>query len=189
MKNMRRGIIIGAVLTALLAAAGALYLMSGRPVQNKEINLNSSGNMRIHSPSFEQNNPIPGRFTCDGENINPKLVISGVPAKAISLALIMDDPDAPFGDWVHWVIWNIPASQTEIAENSIPAGAVQGVTSFGKPGYGGPCPPSGQHRYFFRMYALDDTLDLPDDTTADELERAMEGHILDKAGLLGVYGR
>lgn len=189
MAKIHRGIIIGAVLTAILAGGAALYLKSGQPAKMNEITLSSSGNMRVQSPSFEQNGPIPKKFTCDGENVNPKLVISGLPEKAASLALIMDDPDAPFGDWVHWVVWNIPAALAEIAENSLPAGAVQGVTSFGKPGYGGPCPPSGQHRYFFKVYALDDTLELPEDTTADELERAMEGHILDKAGLLGIYGR
>jgi len=145
--------------------------------------------MRIQSPDFDPNGLIPGRFTCDGEDVNPKMVISGVPESAACLALIMDDPDAPIGNWVHWVVWNIPPGQTEIAADSVPAGSVQGITSFGKPGYGGPCPPSGEHRYFFKMYALDEKLDLPEDTTAKDLEAAMVGHILDKAGLIGVYGR
>jgi len=145
--------------------------------------------MKLTSSAFEHNQKIPSQYTCDGENINPPLTISDVPQNAKSLVLIMDDPDAPSGDWVHWTAWNIAPQTTEIAENSTPAGAVEGLTSFGKPGYGGPCPPSGEHRYFFKIYALDINLDLTPKNDKRELLQAMEGHILDFAELIGLYSR
>jgi hypothetical protein len=187
MTDMRRGIIIAAAMTVLVVAV--IIMTKDWPAQVREITFSSSGNMRILSPDFESNTLIPSRYSCDGEDINPKIVISGVPEKAASLALIIDDPDASVGNWVHWVVWNIAPGLTEIAAGSVPPGSIQGVTSFGKSGYGGPCPPSGEHRYFFKMYALDEMLDLPEEATASELETAMEGHVLDKAGLIGVYGR
>ncbi|RLF04972.1 MAG: YbhB/YbcL family Raf kinase inhibitor-like protein, partial [Thermoprotei archaeon] len=97
--------------------------------------------------------------------------------------------DAPMGTWVHWTVWNIDPKTVEIPENSVPEGAVEGITDFGKPGYGGPCPPSGTHRYFFKLYALDTTLDLGSDATKSDIEKAMEGHILEKAELIGRYSR
>src|SRR3989344_873103 len=117
--------------------------------------------MNLSSPAFEHHQPIPAKYTCDGENINPLLQFSDIPDSTKSLVLIMDDPDAPAGLWVHWTIWNIDPGTAEIAENSVPPGSIEGVTSFGKPGYGGPCPPSGTHRYFFKFFALDTKLDIP----------------------------
>lgn len=145
--------------------------------------------MIIASPSFENNGFIPSKYTCDGDNVNPPLEIKNVPQDAKSLALIMDDPDAPRGTWIHWIIWNIDPKTTLIPENSIPSQSVEGQTSFGSRGYGGPCPPSGSHRYFFKLYALDATLDLSSKTDKAVLEKAMERHVLDKTQLIGLYNR
>ena len=109
--------------------------------------------MQISSPEFTNNQKIPSKFTCNGVNYNPLLIFSGVPREARSLVLIVDDPDAPVGTWVHWVVYNISPSVKEVKEKSVPQGGIEAVTSFGKPGYGGPCPPSGTHRYFFKLYA------------------------------------
>ncbi len=143
--------------------------------------------MRITSQAFKANAGIPPKYTCDGENINPPLRIEGVPEGAKSLALILDDPDAPHGDWVHWVVWNINPRTTEIKEGSAPEGAVQGTTDFKKRSYGGPCPPSGTHRYFFRLYALDTTLDLGPRSGKKEVEKAMRGHVISQAELMARY--
>lgn len=147
------------------------------------------GLMSITSPAFDNNGDIPEKYTCDGENINPELIFGGVPPYAISLVLIVDDPDAPSGTWVHWTIWNISPGVTSIAENSIPAGSVEGKTDSGTPGYGGPCPPSGTHRYFFKLYALDETLDLDTSASASDITDAMGNHVLDSAELIGLYSR
>lgn len=145
--------------------------------------------MKISSPAFEANQIIPSKYTCDGENISPPLQITDIPANAKSLVLITDDPDAPAGTWTHWTVWNILPETKEIGENSAPIGAVEGVTSFGSKGYGGPCPPSGTHRYFFKLYALDKILDLPPSAKDSDIEKAMAGHILDKAEVVGLYKR
>ena len=145
--------------------------------------------MKLKSLTFQHNTLISSRYTCDGDNVSPPLKISGVPPAAKSLALIVDDPDAPRGTWVHWILWNISPATTEIAEYSVPDGAEEGVTSFGRPGYGGPCPPSGTHRYFFKLYALDVMLNLPAAATKEDVERAMREHILEKTELIGLYHR
>lgn len=145
-------------------------------------------NMRISSPAFENNGFIPSKYTCDGENISPPLIISNVPEETKSLALIMDDPDAPLTTFVHWLVWNIPPNITEIPEGeklSYP----QGKNSFGRQGYGGPCPPFGTHRYFFKLYALDTVLKLEEGAKKKQLLNAMSGHILEDAELLGRYSR
>lgn len=145
--------------------------------------------LTITSAAFAHQTAIPGRYTCDGQDTSPPLQIGAVPAGAKSLALVMDDPDAPAGTWVHWVVWNIPPHSGEIKENSLPAGAEQGVNSWKRNSYGGPCPPSGTHRYFFKLYALDITLNLPLSSTKAALEGAMQGHIIAKGELLGTYRR
>ncbi len=147
------------------------------------------GDMKITSPAFADKRAIPPRFTCDGQDMNPALAFGAPPIGTRSLALIVDDPDAPVGIWVHWVVWNIPPQTREIRENSVPAGAVQGLNDWKRNRYGGPCPPSGTHRYFFKLYALDTTLDLPATTTKKALERAMDGHILGSGELMGTYRR
>jgi len=145
--------------------------------------------LTLSSPVFQQNGHIPAKFTCDGADVNPALKIENVPPGAKSLALIVDDPDAPSGIWVHWVVWNLSPDTREIGEHSVPSGALQGLTDFRKRAYGGPCPPSGTHRYFFKLYALDMTLSLGRDSTKAALEKAMEGHILARSELTGLYTR
>lgn len=145
--------------------------------------------LKITSPAFVTNGYIPARYTCDGTNINPPLEIDNVPAEAKSLVLIVDDPDAPVGMWVHWVVWNIDPATREIAEDTVPRAAAQGKNDWKRNGYGGPCPPSGVHRYFFKLYALDTKLNLGAGTTKTSLEKAMHGHILANAELIGLYKR
>lgn len=143
--------------------------------------------MKITSSAFSHNQKLPAKYTCDGININPPLTISDIPEVAKSLVLIHDDPDAPMGAWVHWTLWNVNPATLEISENNVPNGAVEGMTSFRKTGYGGACPPSGTHRYFFKIYALDTTLNLSSSAKSSDIESAMEGHILAKAELIGLY--
>lgn len=162
----------------------AIFLLSCRLAyadENKEVNP-----MRITSPAFGQNTLIPKKYTCDGEDINPALEIFDIPANTLSLALIADDPDAPMGTWVHWVVYNIPVV-SRIDENSIPG--TQGLNDFGRQDYGGPCPPSGRHRYFFKVYALDIKLTLKDWAAKQDLEKMIDGHIVAKAELVGLYER
>lgn len=145
--------------------------------------------LKITSSAFRDGERIPSRYTCDDLNINPPLSFENVPPAAKSLALIVDDPDAPGGVWVHWLVWNIAASVSTVAEDSVPAGALQGMNDFNKHAYGGPCPPSGSHRYFFKLYALDDMLKIGAHSIKPELEKAVKGHILAKAELMGLYSR
>ncbi|MDD4953925.1 MAG: YbhB/YbcL family Raf kinase inhibitor-like protein [Candidatus Omnitrophica bacterium] len=142
--------------------------------------------MRISSPEFENNGSIPKKFTCDGQDISPKLKIEDIPADTKSLALIVDDPDAPRGTWVHWIVYNIPPV-SYIDENSVPGEQIKNDS--GDYGYGGPCPPSGTHRYFFKIYALDMLLDLQIGSNEQELLDAMQGHVIDNAELIGTYAR
>jgi len=142
------------------------------------------GIMKLISPEFKHNQMIPKKFTCQGQDINPALEITDIPEGAKTLVLISDDPDAPGGTWDHWIVFNIsPAAG--IKEDSVPG--TQGKNSWGRSEYGGPCPPSGTHRYFFKLYALDTMLDLPKGASKAQVERAMEGHILDEAELIGLY--
>ena len=145
--------------------------------------------MKITSTAFTADAALPAKYTCDGDNVNPPLQISSVPAETKSLLLIVDDPDAPHGDWVHWLLWNIDPKTSEIAENSVPDGAIQGITDFGTAAWGGPCPPSGTHRYFFKLYALDATLEISSSSKKADLEKALQVHLLDSAKLMGNYKR
>ena len=140
--------------------------------------------MKITSPSFTHKEMMPKKFTCQGEDVNPALIIEDIPKMTKSLVLIVDDPDAPAGVWIHWVVYNIPITG-RIEENSIPG--KQGINSFQKTGYGGPCPPSGTHRYYFRMYALDIDLDLEEGISLDRLKEEMKDHILTEAQIVGLY--
>lgn len=145
--------------------------------------------MLLLSPAFNHDGNIPAKFTCDGGNINPELQIENVPEGTRSLALIVDDPDAPNGTFTHWTVWNIDPRTTLIKEESTPPGAVEGKTSFGQSGYGGPCPPSGTHHYHFRLYALNTVLSLSPDASRQDLETAIAGCILAAADLVGLYHR
>lgn len=150
--------------------------------------------MKIESSAFAHNELIPAKYTCDGENINPPLAFIGVPEKAKSLALIMDDPDIPeaakksYGIevWDHWTVFNIPPETKGVSEGANPAG-VLGKNTRGDAAYGSPCPPDREHRYFFKLYALDTMLDLKEGATKHEVELAMQGHIIAQAGLIGRY--
>jgi Raf kinase inhibitor-like YbhB/YbcL family protein len=142
--------------------------------------------MKIESAAFKNNEPIPSEYTCDGKNINPPLSISGIPEGAKSLALILEDPDASIGTFTHWTIWNIDPAIKEIAENG-DAGGIEGATDFGSSHYGGPCPRSGTHRYFFKLYALDTMLSIPKNSDKKILEDSMGGHILSSAEIIGLY--
>ena len=148
----------------------------------------------VRSSAFEDGGMIPPKYTCDGQDVSPPLQWEGVPAEAKSIALISDDPDAPVGTWVHWVMWNIAPKTRGLPENvppqpQLPDGPRQGVSDFGRPGYGGPCPPSGTHRYYFKVYALDTMLDLPDGSRKASLVAAMDGHVLAEGQLMGKYRR
>src|SRR6056297_4053739 len=146
--------------------------------------------MKLISNSFSHNQSIPHKYGCDGKDINPHLQISEVPEGAENLVLIMDDPDAPMPkSFVHWTLWNIDPATAEISEDSVPEGAIQGINDFGSAEYGGPCPPSGEHRYFFRLYALDKKLDLEEGATREEIDKAMEGSVIDSTELIGLYSR
>ncbi len=142
--------------------------------------------MKLSSPEFKHNEMIPSKFTCDGDDINPELNIEDIPDGTESLALIVDDPDAPGRTWVHWVVFNIPTI-SQIDEDSIPG--MQGMNDFKREDFGGPCPPGGTHRYFFKLYALDTELSLKEGCSKKDVEKAMESHILEKAELIGLYSR
>jgi len=148
----------------------------------------------LESRAFDNDSRIPERYTCDGDDLSPPLRWSNQPASTMSFAIVMDDPDAPSGTFVHWVIWNIGAGATELEESvppsaDLPDGRHQGVNSARATGYRGPCPPSGTHRYFFKLYALDSRLDLPSVANKEQLLAAMVGHILGQAELMGRYSR
>ncbi len=145
--------------------------------------------MVLESPAFENNETIPQLFTCDGENINPHLVISDVPKNAESLALIVDDPDAPGGGFTHWLVYNLDPSLDEIAEGSLPSGAKEGLNDSGEVGYTGPCPPAGEHYYHFILLALDTNINFPQPPNRETFEEAIKGHVLDQTELVGMYSR
>ena len=145
--------------------------------------------MKIESDVFSNNDTIPTLYTCDGGGIRPSLKISDAPEEAKSLALIVDDPDAPNGDFAHWVIWNIDPKTYVIENDNLPLGATEGYTSLNRPGWVAPCPPSGIHHYNFKLYALDVVLSMPKSSNKADLILAMDKHIIDGAALVGLYGR
>ena len=178
----------------ILAAVGLLFFsviktkLNDRPeIISDNINPMES-TLTLSSTAFEHMATIPAIYTCDGENINPPFQISGVPENAESLVLIMDDPDAPMGTWDHWIKFNIPKATTMIAEAEEPDG-VSGVGTGGNLKYQGPCPPDREHRYFFKLYAIDTILDLKEGASKEDVEDAMEGHILARTELIGLYDR
>ena len=167
---------------------------SREPTESKKEKGKKMDEIKVTSPAFAESQMIPAEYTADGRNISPPLEWSPAPEGTRSIALINDDPDAPMGTWVHWVVYNIPADVTGLKENilpqeTLPNGAIHGTTDFGRIGYGGPAPPSGTHRYFFKVYALDTILDLPARATKSQLESVMAGHILAHGQLIGKYAR
>lgn len=150
--------------------------------------------MEIKSSAFKEGGMIPKKYTCDGKDVSPPLSWSNMPGGIKSFALIFDDPDAPMGTWVHWVVYNIPGNSNQLPEDvshdkGLSDGTLQGTTDFQRTGYGGPCPPSGIHRYYFKLYALDTTLNLQPGATKEELLTAMGGHVIEQAQLMGKYSR
>ena len=150
----------------------------------------ASHGMTLSSTAFANGQAIPKRYTCDGENVSPPLTWSGAPAAAKSFVLIVDDPDAPRGTFTHWILFNLPAGTRALPQGAtaFPAGSGQGVNDFGKAGYGGPCPPSGRHRYVHQLYALNTRLSL-DKPTRKQIDAALQGHVLVRATLMGTYQR
>jgi len=150
--------------------------------------------IKMSSPAFEDGGPIPPKYTCDGEDVSPPLTWAAVPEGTASIALICDDPDAPMGTFVHWVVYNLPTDTAQLeeavpADATLPGGAMQGTSDFGRIGYGGPCPPSGTHRYFFKLYALDAKVDLEPRATKQQLLGVIEQHVLAQGQLIGTYKR
>jgi Raf kinase inhibitor-like YbhB/YbcL family protein len=188
-----RHIVIFVLITLLVVSCNSenrIIRNSGNSNQiNKETNT-----MKLESSAFKSNELIPAKYTCDGKDISPPLLWDEIPIGTQTIALIVDDPDAPGRIFVHWLVYNIPNTTHQLTEHTptvktLPNGAVQGKNDFGKFGYGGPCPPSGIHRYFFKLYALDKSLDLAIGATKNQILAAMEGHILVSAELIGRYKR
>ncbi len=180
------------IVVAVVGLVVGIIFFVVRPNQTARLSNNTNQSnaktMQITSPAFAAEQPIPSRFTCDGQNINPPLNIEQVPKEAKSLALIMDDPDAPADTFTHWLIWNLPID-TNIQENSLPPGAVTGLNDGGQTEYFGPCPPNGRHRYYFKLFALDLKLKLPAGAKHAQLEKAMSAHVVGEAQLMGTYSR
>lgn len=174
------------VLLIAALGSGIWLLKQRRPRMN---NVMFSSRMLLSSPAFSHNGKIPDKYTCRGQNVSPPLLISGVPAGTRSLALILHDPDAVSGDFTHWVVWNISPVTTRIDENSSPAEATQGTTDFGKPAYGGPCPPksTGTHRYMFELYALKDFVNLEANANRAQLEATMQTQIVAHTTFTGLF--
>lgn len=166
-----------ATITLVLIALSAIVAFGG-----------GGAKMKITSSAFSAGGNIPSKFTCDGSDTNPALQIEGVPAEAKSLVLIVDDPDAPVGLFTHWLVWNIDPKATAFSEGNAPAGT-QGTNDFGKSGYGGPCPPSGTHRYFFKVFALDRQLDLAAGAKRKQVDAAIKGHVIAQGELMARYSR
>ena len=181
------------LLVSTILAIGLLLIVILKTATSKKEN--AAMTIELTSPAFAEGELIPAKHTCDGEDASPPLNWTGVPGAAKSLALICDDPDAPMGTWVHWVIYGLPPMVADLAENvptteTLANGARQGINDFNRIGYGGPCPPSGRpHRYFFKLYALDAEIPLKARATKKDLLRAMEGHILAEGQLMGKYQR
>jgi len=190
-------VIIVIILILLAVVVGGIMIfkktptnqLSGSEILSSPNLTQGEDKMKLASTAFENNQSIPAKYTCDGENVNPPLVIVDIPEDTQSLVLIVDDPDAPGGTFTHWLVWNIDPQAKEIAEGSVPQNASQGKNDFGKNGWGGPCPPSGTHHYFFKLYALDQKIDLPQSANKGDLEKAMQGHILSQTQLIGLYSR
>jgi Raf kinase inhibitor-like YbhB/YbcL family protein len=166
------------IIVGCMIAAGALVAFAA-----------GGGKMKISSPAFQEGGTIAEKFSKNGQNVSPELRIEGAPAEAKSLALIVDDPDAPVGLFTHWLVWNIDPKTTEIAENGVPKGALQGTNDFPGRGYDGPQPPSGTHRYYFKIFALDRMLDLKSGAKRREVDAAIRGHVIAQGELMGRYSK
>ncbi|MCX6792006.1 MAG: YbhB/YbcL family Raf kinase inhibitor-like protein [Candidatus Gottesmanbacteria bacterium] len=183
---MKKFIATGVILCIVILGVYYIFRPTITPVPTPTAKETS---MKLTSPAFENYKKIPALYTCDGKKMHPPVAISGVPSATKSLALIVDDPDAPGGTFTHWVIWNINPSTEEIAEGSVPEKSQEGTTSAGSIGFTPPCPPSSTHRYFFTLYALDAKLGLDGKATKMDVENAIAGHVMVQSLLVGVYSR
>lgn len=189
---MSRKLITGVIL-CIVVGIGIYYIVF--PLFNKNISHDTLTpivqkiSMKLTSPVFDSYQKIPVDYTCDGKKVHPPFIIAGVPSSAKSLALVVDDPDAPTGTFTHWVIWNIHPDVTTIKEGEVPNESQEGTNSIGETGYTPPCPPTGQHRYFFTLYALDAKLGLDGKATKEDVEKTIAGHVLAQFLLVGVYSR
>lgn len=183
MQKLLRNIII--IISLFLAVTLILHFFQRS--EETSLELPQQKNMKLTSPAFNNNQYIPSKYTCNGEDLNPPLGIKDVPEGTKSLVLIVEDPDAPMGTWTHWLIWNIDPLTSLIEENTVPQGAIEGLNDFEKRSYGGPCPPSGTHHYHFKLYALDKMLDLDSSSKKEDIINAMQGSILDWSELIGIY--
>lgn len=185
---MKKSILL-TIFIIVIIVFGVIYIKenshSPLTIHNSSI---KEGKMKVTS-DFENNGQIPSKYTCDGQDLAPELIISDVPAGTKELVLIVDDPDAPIGTFVHWVLYNIPADTAKIDNKNLPEGAKQGFSDFRRNGWGGPCPPNGEHRYFFKLYAIDTKLELPEGANKAKIENAIKGHIIEQAQLIGLYKR
>lgn len=181
------GIMVPAVIVLVFACLQIFGKKSSNQIGTSQTNIIST--MNLTSSAFANNGNLPSKYTCDGQKINPELLIGETPQEAESLVLIVDDPDAPAGIFTHWTVWNIDPSVKSIEENSVPAGAIQGMATSDEVGYVPPCPPGGTHRYRFKLYALDTMLDLQGGASVSELSAAMSGHVVDLAELISFYQR
>ncbi|NEO84373.1 MAG: YbhB/YbcL family Raf kinase inhibitor-like protein [Spirulina sp. SIO3F2] len=174
-------------LTRILCLLSLVGLLTAcdRPELTPQTNVD----LRLRSDAFEQNGEIPKQYTCDGADISPPLHWGKPPNNTQSYVLIVDDPDAPLKTWVHWVVYNLPETQNALPEKDVLSDATQGINDFKTVAYGGPCPPKGEHRYFFKLYALDTVLDLPPEAKKADVEKAMQGHVLATGELVGRYTR
>ena len=187
--NLKAGSI---VLLLMFAAACAKQPATSTQNPPRQSPGNTPEAMKLISSAFAEGQRIPRQYTCDGVNVSPPFEWSGIPKSAQTLAIIADDPDAPAGTWVHWVLYNLPAANIGMVENlpqdeTLKAGGFQGKNDFEKIGYGGPCPPSGTHRYFFKIYAIDMELPLKAGATRADVEKAMADHVVAQAQLMGTY--
>lgn len=188
-------------LVILLAALGlfaGVFLLLRKPAEatppsgeetSLGVSVATSSPLSLLSSAFGSGERIPEKYTCDGANVSPPLSVRNVPDDAKSLVIIFDDPDSKPTPWVHWTLWNVSPTTTEISENSIPWGAIQGLTSFKNNKYGGSCPPRGVHHYSFRLYALSSLVDLPSSSSAEKLREAIDPHVLARSELVGLYSR
>jgi Raf kinase inhibitor-like YbhB/YbcL family protein len=187
---MGRFMVLGPIL--ILTAGGVVVCFAGdKQAKKGALRMDT---ITIASAAFKDKEPIPSAYTCDGADVSPPLAWSTIPAAAKSFVLIVDDPDAPMGTWVHWVVYDLPPTRAALDENipktdTVPGGGKQGRSDFNRVGYNGPCPPSGTHRYFFKIYALDTMLNLPSGKSKQEVEKAMKGHVVGKGELVGTYKR
>ncbi len=169
----------------MLVAVGGLVIVTTQHPTTGQVST-----LYLESPAFSAQEMIPRKYTCDGQDINPPLAIRNIPEKTRSLALIVDDPDAPMGLFTHWILWNIPPNTMMIQENTVPKGAIEGHNSFNQNHYGGPCPPGrGTHHYQFRLFALDSTLAIPAGSSRQALLKAMEHHVVGQTMMVGLYRR